>query len=163
MPNLTKCKDCGHTVSTRAKTCPHCGVRKPGVKPTNFGKLFLIALVIFIAGTVYVNQLDLLDAPTASRRTDPATYTPKPRVYTDAEIHDAIKQSDDYETYRAEFTVAARTLLGSRQCGRYEMTEYGGFVRSPSYKDRPVYFTYCGGSSVANRVYLDVSTGEIFR
>ena len=63
MSKLTECKDCGMLVSKRAKTCPHCGVRKPGVKPTNFGRLFLIALVIFIAGTVYVNQLDLPDSP----------------------------------------------------------------------------------------------------
>ena len=163
MSKLTECKDCGMLVSKRAKTCPHCGVRKPGVKPTNFGRLFLIALVIFIAGTVYVNQLDLPDSPTASRRANPAMYTPKPRVYTDAEIHDAIKQSDDYETYRAEFAAAARTLLESRRCGKYEMTEYGGFVKSPTYKVRLVYFTYCGGSHLDNRIYLDVSTGQIFK
>jgi rubrerythrin len=28
-PNLTSCKDCGGTVSTKAATCPHCGTPNP--------------------------------------------------------------------------------------------------------------------------------------
>ena len=27
--SVTNCRDCGETVSRRAKTCPHCGAVKP--------------------------------------------------------------------------------------------------------------------------------------
>lgn len=30
---LTKCWECGETVSEHAETCPHCGVKSPGWKP----------------------------------------------------------------------------------------------------------------------------------
>ena len=44
------------------------------------------------------------------------------------------------------------------------MTQYGGFVKAQGgYKDQPVYFTYCGGMKVSNRIYLDVSSGELFK
>ncbi len=26
---LTKCKECGHEISTKAKVCPNCGWKKP--------------------------------------------------------------------------------------------------------------------------------------
>lgn len=45
---LTKCKECKKEVSTAAKTCPHCGVKNPGVtaKQTLDGCLVLIVLAI---------------------------------------------------------------------------------------------------------------------
>ncbi len=132
MPNLTKCKDCGHTVSTRAKTCPHCGVRKPAKKRATSGDLFVIALALFLGGVWIASQLDSVDTGSSSSGRVQTASVRKPRVYTDAEIQEAIAKSDDYEIYRAEFTKAARTLLESRRCGRHEMTEYGGFVRSPT-------------------------------
>ena len=54
MSNLTECKDCGHTVSIRAKTCPSCGVDKPGEKDPTFGEMILGLLVLAaIIGGVY--------------------------------------------------------------------------------------------------------------
>lgn len=169
MPNLTKCKDCGHTVSTRAKTCQSCGVRKPGVAPKKETSTFtqILALVFIAIGVIWIStEIKKTSSPTISEyRSAPAAPTPerKPRVYTDAEVQEAIAQSDDYEIYRAEFTKAATTLLKSRRCGRYEMTQYGGFVKSTTtYKKQPVYFIYCGGMTIKNRIYLDVSSGELF-
>lgn len=163
---LTKCKDCGHEVSTRAKTCPNCGVRKPG-KPvqrkSTFGELLMIALVLFIGGIWITNKLGKVDPTSVASGQAQTAQARQPRVYTDAQIQEAIAKSDDYSQYGAEFTEAAKTLLTSRRCGRFELKEHGGFVRSPTYKDRPVYFTYCGGSTVVNRIYLDVSTGELFK
>ena len=169
MPNLTTCKDCGHRVSERAKTCPSCGVSKPGAAPSRLGTLFKILLLLIVFGIVWpIIQDDpsRISRNTSSGSQTPAvpTYTPKPRSYTDAEIQEVISSSDDYETYRAAFTKAATELLTSRRCGRYEMTQYGGFVKAQgNYKNQPVYFTYCGGSTRANRIYLDASTGEIFK
>lgn len=76
-----------------------------------------------------------------------------------------IAQSDDFETYRAEFITAANQLIQDGTCRADEFVELGGWVKSVTgpYRDRPVYFTYCGGSTIANRIYLDVSDGRIFR
>ena len=122
----------------------------------------MLVLVLFIGGIWIATELGQIEPTSVASGQAQTAQARQPRVYTDAQIQEAIAKSDDYNQYRAEFTAAARTLLESRRCGRYEMTEYGGFVRSPTYKDRPVYFTYCGGSTRANRIYLDVSTGEIF-
>ncbi len=45
---LTKCKECKKEVSTTAKTCPHCGVKNPGMttKQTLGGCLVLILLAV---------------------------------------------------------------------------------------------------------------------
>ena len=82
---------------------------------------------------------------------------------TDDEISDAISQSDDYSTYKAEFAAAARSLIQSRRCTLSELKDMGGFVKSQSFKNQPIYFTYCGGMTVQNRIMLDVSSGRIFK
>lgn len=45
---ITKCKECGREVSSRAKTCPHCGIKNPGLGAKElmvgaFTALFIIA------------------------------------------------------------------------------------------------------------------------
>ena len=156
MPNLTKCKDCGHTVSKNAKTCPSCGVQKPGVPPTEFGKLFVTAFVIVMGSIAYFNYLEkageLPEAPSVSR--DPH--------YAISSIQRAIAKSDNYATYQTEFTAAAQSLLSTARCQLNEMKEYGGFVKSQAHKDEPVYFVFCGGMTIKNRIYVDVSSGELF-
>jgi hypothetical protein len=166
MSNLTNCKDCGHQVSKRAKTCPSCGVRKPAKTSSTFGQFLVLLLIIWIAVTVLIDEVKIPSQSSVSQSPAPPTheYTPKPRSYTDADIQEAISSSDDYETYQAEFTKAATELLTSRRCGRYEMTQFGGFVKAQGgYKEQPIYFTYCGGNTIANRIYLDVSTERIFK
>jgi len=43
---MTKCKECGQDVSTKAKTCPNCGVRDPalGTKEMLSGCLLLVLI-----------------------------------------------------------------------------------------------------------------------
>ncbi|MDC9590716.1 zinc-ribbon domain-containing protein [Xenorhabdus sp. XENO-10] len=55
---LKKCKECGKEVSTSAKTCPHCGVKDPGVgaKEKLGGCLILIILVALAA--IYFSRID---------------------------------------------------------------------------------------------------------
>jgi hypothetical protein len=43
---LKKCKECGKEVSTSAKTCPHCGVKDPGVGAKEKLIGFIILLLI---------------------------------------------------------------------------------------------------------------------
>lgn len=43
----TKCKDCGGLVSYKAKTCPHCGARKPAKGGTNVsGKTSFLVIAV---------------------------------------------------------------------------------------------------------------------
>ena len=170
MPNLTECKDCGHQVSTRAKTCPSCGVSKPGVAPKKKTSTFnqFLALVFIAIGVIWINsEMKRNISPTTSEyRSAPAAPTPerKPRVYTDAEIQEAIAQSDDYGLYRAEFTKAATYLLTTKRCTPEELVEIGGFVKAQGEnKVKPIYFTYCGGMTVNNRLYVDAETGKVYK
>ena len=164
MSNLTECKDCGHSVSKRARVCPSCGVDKPGVAPTDFARLFVAALVIVVGGVVYLNYLNSIgDLSGSSGWTGPVATTAT-RTFTDAQIQEAIAKSDDYEMHRAAFTKAATFLLTTSRCGQRELKEYGGFVKAQGgYKDQPIYFTYCGGMKVANRLYVDADTGKVFK
>ena len=47
---LVQCKDCGKEVSKSAKTCPHCGAKKP-YEGIGFFEVvgFLILLVVLVA------------------------------------------------------------------------------------------------------------------
>ena len=60
-PNLTTCRDCGESVSNKAKTCPHCGTKKPWKQPrkrTHPAIIVLIVLAILaLVGQVVVEKL----------------------------------------------------------------------------------------------------------
>lgn len=71
--------------------------------------------------------------------------------------------SDDYRLYKEVFIKAAKSLIGSRTCTEAEFRDAGGWTKSTNYRDRPIYFVYCGGMTVRNRVYLDVSNGNTFK
>lgn len=71
-----------------------------------------------------------------------------------------VAQSDDFRIYHAEFAEAARELIEQERCSESDFVEMGGWASSPS-KGDGIYFMYCGGFSIDNRLYLDVSTGEI--
>jgi hypothetical protein len=75
-----------------------------------------------------------------------------------------IGDSDDFRLYEAEFLKAAKSLIQSGRCKPKDFEYYGGWLKSTTtYKHRPVYFTYCGKAHVSNRIYLDVSNGQIFQ
>ena len=73
-----------------------------------------------------------------------------------------ISGSDDFQKYRTAFVEAARSLIVSGQCRAEDFREIGGWVKSTTtYRDQPIYFTYCQNSRV--RFYLNAETGEVFR
>lgn len=74
-----------------------------------------------------------------------------------------VAQSDDFATHRAAFVEAANNLIADGRCTVGDFEEMGGWVKSSNHRDEPIYFTYCGGMTIANRIYLDASTGRIFR
>ncbi len=74
-----------------------------------------------------------------------------------------VKDSDDFQRHRRAFVQAARGLIDRGECTAADFVEQGGFVKSSNHRDEPVYFTYCGGYTTANRIYLNASTGETYR
>jgi ribosomal protein L32 len=157
MPNLTECKDCGHIVSIRARVCPSCGVDKPGVAPvkTGCGTYLVLSVLVIFSFMFLVNKMDLSDGPSGISR-DPH--------YAVSSIQRAISKSDDYAMYQTEFTTAAQSLLSTGRCQLNELKEIGGFVKAQGdKKNQPIYFTYCGGMTLSNRIYVDVSTGKVFK
>ncbi len=77
---------------------------------------------------------------------------------------DLIKDSDDYSRYSQAFSVAAKTLINDGRCKVSDFKDMGGWVKSSTtYKNQPIYFTYCGGMMLKNRIYLDTSNGRIFK
>lgn len=71
----------------------------------------------------------------------------------------AIKGSDDFHKYGSEFFAAAKKLISQGRCSVKDFKEMGGWMRSTSRK--LTYFTYCGGMSNTNRIYLDVTSGQL--
>ncbi|HXV73874.1 MAG TPA: hypothetical protein VD713_04010 [Sphingomonadales bacterium] len=79
------------------------------------------------------------------------------------DLEEAISHSDDFGRYKAAFLKATQDLIQSKKCSISDFEEMGGWVKSTTtYNDEPVYFIYCGGLAVTNRIYLDVSSGKIF-
>lgn len=55
---MTKCKECGKEISTKAAQCPHCGARGPGLtedQKNTVGGVFLVLVVLAV--TILVLRL----------------------------------------------------------------------------------------------------------
>lgn len=75
-----------------------------------------------------------------------------------------VANSDDFSTHRAAFVAAANELIADGTCRPNDFLEMGGWVKSMNEgRNEPVYFTYCGGMTVANRIYLNAATGRTYR
>ena len=74
-----------------------------------------------------------------------------------------VSGSDDYRKHKEVFARTASKLIASGQCTAQDFKEMGGWLKSMSHKNSPVYFMYCGGMSVQNRLYLNATTGEVFK
>lgn len=74
-----------------------------------------------------------------------------------------ISGSDDYRLYKDIFAQSAMQLIASGTCSESDFKEMGGWWKAPHPKGKTVYFTYCGGMNISNKLYLDVSNGKIFK
>ena len=88
---------------------------------------------------------------------------PSDPALTAAQDEKLVADSDDFRRHRVAFKTAARKLIDDGQCSEGDFTEMGGWVKSVNDPDRPIYFMYCGGMTIANRIYLDASTGRTFQ
>ncbi|NOH62537.1 hypothetical protein F0265_11490 [Vibrio sp. RE88] len=87
------------------------------------------------------------------------TITKEERVET---VSSYIEKSDDFKQYFEMFVKKTDQLLKEKTCEPEDFEETSGWVRSLTFEERDVYFVYCGGLKQANKIYLDVQTGEIF-
>lgn len=71
-------------------------------------------------------------------------------------------KSDDLKIHKEKFRNMVAELISDGECDPSDFEELGGWVKSVKYSDRDVYFIYCGGLSLENKIYLDVNTNEIF-
>jgi hypothetical protein len=78
-------------------------------------------------------------------------------------LEKALKSSDNYLRYKKSFIKASENLIKEKTCTVNDFKEMGGWMRSPDYSPKPIFFTYCGGMIKENRIYLNVKTGEIFK
>ena len=74
-----------------------------------------------------------------------------------------LARSDDFQKYRGAFAQAAQSLISSGQCREADFREWGGWTKSVNDRSQPIYFIFCGGSTISNRLYLNAETGEVFR
>ena len=75
-----------------------------------------------------------------------------------------IAKSDDFDVHGDVFVKATIQLVKDGGCTVAELKEIGGWWKSQEHKDKPIYFTYCGGmESIDTRLYLDASTGRVYR
>ena len=71
---------------------------------------------------------------------------------------EAIKSSDDFYKYGAEFFVASKELVSRGKCSVKDFEEQGGWWRST--RKKAVYYVICGEAHNDNKVYLDVISGQ---
>ena len=70
--------------------------------------------------------------------------------------------SDNYAKYSKVFCEVSRKLIEDGECTEKELKESGGWWASTT-RPQGTFFTYCGGMSLSDKIYLDVSTGETSR
>ena len=75
----------------------------------------------------------------------------------------AIKSSDDFSKHQGVFVSVSEQLIKAGKCSLGDFKEMGGWWRSTNHKPKPIYFTYCGGMTKSNRIYLNASNGKTFR
>lgn len=92
---------------------------------------------------------------TATRPPDPAQ--------TASDDERPVRNSDDFAQYRRAFVRAASQLIGDGRCTAADFEEMGGWMKSTNFRNQPIYFTYCGGMMLSNKIYLNAATGRIFR
>jgi hypothetical protein len=75
-----------------------------------------------------------------------------------------IKDSDDYRLHKDVFAKTAQALIEQNTCTAQDFKEQGGWMKSvnPETRKKPIYFTYCGGINMSNKIYLNARTGKVY-
>lgn len=62
---MTKCRECGTQVSSKAKTCPSCGINSPGRWKVGFFPGLIIVVIVFLVIGNLLNEPTKGEAPSA--------------------------------------------------------------------------------------------------
>lgn len=79
----------------------------------------------------------------------------------DTDIERYIRNSDNYSQHKSSFIDVSKKLLEKGRCNLSDYKNIGGWVSSMSHKSKPIYFTYCGGFSKSNKIYINAKSGQI--
>lgn len=79
-----------------------------------------------------------------------------------ATLTEYVSSSDDFKLHQEVFLMKTDELIKEKICAPHDFEELGGWVKSVKYQEREVYFVYCGGQKLANKIYLDVQSKQIF-
>jgi hypothetical protein len=84
---------------------------------------------------------------------------------SDAQIAAAVRGSDDLPMHAEVFQKASKNLVDKGWCTLQDLRITGGWVRRPAAgrTQHRIYVTYCGGSAAKNRLYLDATSGRVYR
>jgi len=97
----------------------------------------------------------------------PAPAPAKPvviiKVDINSPVYQAIESSDDLAEHQGIFVQVSEKLVNGGQCKLSDFRDIGGWWRSVAHKPEPVYYTYCGGASNEDRIYVNTNTGKTFR
>lgn len=105
---LKKCKECGHDVSSKADTCPHCGFKN---KPKQFGcGAFLLILFVVSILISFINQ-SLDDSAAAKQRAIEAQERIEQQRAKQREQQQAKKQQLTLFTEKREIIIQQITEL----------------------------------------------------
>jgi hypothetical protein len=79
------------------------------------------------------------------------------------DIKQLIVRTDDFEQHEARFIELTDQVLQSQQCSQSDLEQLQGWIRSFNYPDEPIYYSYCGGLDVEDKLYINLDNGDIFR
>ncbi len=90
-----------------------------------------------------------------------SSIKPKKKVIkSNSSVAKALEASDDYEKYHESFISTSEQLIKNGTCTITDLKNQGGWTRSTT-RGKGVYFTYCGGMKLSNKVYINVITGKV--
>lgn len=77
---MRKCRECGHEVSSKAKTCPNCGIKNPGRRAVRPGTVLAVVIGFFI---VWAMSLGDSTTPTTQGSTSQPSGSESQSGYVD--------------------------------------------------------------------------------
>jgi hypothetical protein len=81
---------------------------------------------------------------------------------TASESESLVAQSDDFAQHRNAFAKLANQLINEKRCSSKNFREQGGFWKSVNeHHDSSIYFIYCDGMKLSNKIYVNAETSEI--
>ena len=87
-------------------------------------------------------------------------------TYSEAnnDLANAIKYSDNFEFHKEVFIKYSQKILNSGKCSMKDFRENGGWAKATgSNAQKPVYFIYCGGFTLKDKLYLNISNGKVWK